>query len=208
MRFFVSNPGVWMPLIQHENASYGDIIMLPHLEESAQVATRIKPLEFYAHIAHWKPWKYVSKLDDDSFLDVETFYREYVLPLSRNQSRTIIGRCMKRPGDEYSYPGGQFYTISWEMVTLLAQLYTSNRIKDEHEDCLVGRLLYEAGEPFECLNLENPQSFDYDAGNVDKWAWSHNITNAKEAINPHKIKEDEMYLRIAEMYDGYGKKAV
>lgn len=48
--------------------------------------------------------------------------------------------------------------------------FIPSRITDEYEDCLVGRLLHEAGEPFECLELGNPRAFDYDEWEVDKWA--------------------------------------
>lgn len=61
-RFFLSNPGeLWLPLIQHENATYGDLIVLSDLEESKYVATHIKPLEFHKHIANsglsWDYWR-------------------------------------------------------------------------------------------------------------------------------------------------------
>ena len=51
-----------MPLIRHENATYGDLIVLPGVEETAKIATHIKPFEFYKHIARSKrSWMYVSK---------------------------------------------------------------------------------------------------------------------------------------------------
>ena len=51
-----------MPLIRHENATYGDLILLPGVEETAEIATHIKPFEFYKHVARSKrSWTYVSK---------------------------------------------------------------------------------------------------------------------------------------------------
>jgi beta-1,3-galactosyltransferase 1 len=209
MRFFLADAGeLWMPLIQHENATYGDLIVLPHLEESAQVATTIKQFEFFKYLAeHGSSWEFVSKLDDDSFVDAQAFYREFLLPqlAKPNRERVIIGRRMTHSNPEYVYAGGQFFTLSWEMVTLIARLYTSNPIKDEIDDVLLGRLLYEADEWFEFIELDNQRAFDYDEEGSDVWAWSHKVMEG--AINPHRLKDDETYLRVAAMYDSNGLKS-
>jgi beta-1,3-galactosyltransferase 1 len=209
MRFFISDPGeLWMPLIRHENETYGDLIMLPGLEESAQVATTIKQFEFFKYLAeHGSSWDFVSKLDDDSFLDAQSFYRTFLLPrlATLNHDRIIIGRLMTHSDPEYIYAGGQFFTLSWEMVTLVARLYTLNPIKDEIDDVLLGRLLYEANERFEFITLDNQRAFDYEEENDDVSAWSHKVMEG--AINPHRLKDDETYLRIAAMYDSNGLKS-
>jgi hypothetical protein len=210
MRFFLSDPGeVWMPLIQHENDTYGDLIVLPHLPETAQVATTIKQFEFFKYLAEsGSSWDFVSKLDDDSFVDARAFYQEFLLPRvpssKQNGERIVIGRHMTHSNPEYVYAGGQFFAISWEMVTLVARLYTLNPIKDEIDDVLLGRLLFEAGEDFEFINLNNQKAFDLDEENSDAWAWSHKVMEG--AINPHRLKDDETYLRVAGMYDSNGLK--
>ncbi len=200
-RFFVSNPGdLWRPLIQHENATYGDLIVLSDLEESKYVATHIKPLEFHKHIANsGLSWDYLAKLDDDSFLDAGTFYREFLLPdfqkaeQSQTPSRMMVARRLKRP--TYPAPGGQFYSISWELVDLISRLYTESDIEGETEDVLVGRLLFEANEPFDWVELNDTRAFDI----VEDL---HQV--GKMAINPHKMKDDETYLKVAQMYDSDG----
>jgi beta-1,3-galactosyltransferase 1 len=197
-----------MSLIQHENATYGDLIMLSHLEESAHVANTVKSIEFLSYLATCgSSWRYVSKLDDDSFLHVLSFYREFLHPQLDSQytNRTMIGRHMKHWNPDFEYPGGQFYTLSWELVLVLARLYSMNPITDEHEDVLNGILLHEAGEWFEFIALDNSKAFDYDEGNEDVWAWSHRVV--KGAINPHKLKDDDTYLKVAAMYDGNGVRA-
>ncbi|KAF2434173.1 hypothetical protein EJ08DRAFT_573453, partial [Tothia fuscella] len=230
-RFVISNPGpLWQPVIKHENATYGDIIMLPYLNETAHVANTVKTIEFLKHlISQFQKWSFVTKLDDDSFLDAHAFYEQYLHPrlsappitssdlddpLSSPLARTILARTLHR--GKYSYPGGQFYTMTWDMVSLLTKLHHENSIIDEHEDVMVGRLLYEAGESWNHVDLPNPVSFDYSdkdsMGNGSAWAkpdadlekWNHAV--GPGAINPHKMRDDETYLQVAACYDENGLK--
>jgi hypothetical protein len=227
-RFVISNPGsLWLPVIEAENATYGDIIMLSHLDESAQIANTVKSVEFLKYLTT-QPQKYafVTKLDDDSFLDSKTFHEQYLHPritaslysnptrepsVSSPMNRTILARTLHR--GKYSYPGGQFYTMTWDLVSLLSRLHDANRITDEHEDVMIGRLLFEAGEQWEHVDLPNPVSFDYgDRGTLEDssaWAsddvdlekWVHPV--GKGAINPHKMRDDETYLKVAAcFYEG------
>ena len=97
---------------------------------------------------------------------------------------------------EYSYPGGQFYTMSWDVIALLARLHDENPIDDEAEDVLVDSLSYEAGEKWDHVNLPNEVAFDYQevdlreegktfAGkNADLSKWKHAV--GLESLNPHR----------------------
>jgi hypothetical protein len=200
LRFVISNPGdIWLPVIQHENKTFGDIIMLSHLEETNHLANTIKSVECLKHIVHsGQKWQFVSKMDDDSFVALPTFYHHYLERLlledTATVGHTVIGRRLQgeRP---YPYPGGQFYTLSWETINAIVKQYETYPVSDEDEDVLIGRLLNEAGQTFDVTVLENPVAFDYDAENGDKWAWSHNIT--EESINPHRLKDDLLYLEVA-----------
>jgi hypothetical protein len=229
-RFVVANPGpLWLPVLIAENATFGDIIMLDHIDESARTANTIKSVEFLKHLTT-QPQKYsfVTKLDDDSFLDSKTFYEEYLhpriiatpqpssdleTPSSSPMNRTIFARTLHR--GKYSYPGGQFYTMTWDLVSLLAKLHTENPITDEHEDVMVGRLLFEAGEAWEHIDLPNPVSFDYgDKGAINGSAWAAEGADLEKwvhpvgqgAINPHKMRDDATYLSVAACYDERGLK--
>ncbi|KAK9384934.1 hypothetical protein V1515DRAFT_609949 [Lipomyces mesembrius] len=205
-RFVISDPGeLWAPLIRHENATYGDIIVLSHLNETAHIANTIKSMELFRYLVESGfHWQFVSKLDDDSFLDVSTFYRSFILPIldTRSHDLIIIGRRLTYRKPHFDYPGGQFYTLTWEMTTRLVHLYTLEPIADEHEDVLVGRLLDEAGVSWELVELDNPTAFDYDEKNTDVLANRHAVLAG--AINPHKMKDDETYLKVAAMYDSHG----
>ena len=175
--------------------------MLSHLEETGHLANTIKSVECLKHLVHsGERWQFVSKMDDDSFVAIPTFYRQYLEPLLREApattgpDHTVIGRRLQgeRP---YPYPGGQFYTLSWDMVNEIVKQYEAYPVDDEDEDVLIGRLLNEAGVTFDVTELENPVAFDYDAENDDMWAWSHNIK--EESINPHRLKTDTVYLDVA-----------
>lgn len=217
-----ANP-TWQAIIDAENDTYGDIIQLTHLEENSRIATTVKPIEFFKYLTTMASnpgnlpntlmgkWKYVSKMDDDSFLDARTFYRNYLLKL-QDQNRTLIARTI--PKDNYTIPAGQFYTMTYDMVPLLVNLYEHNSITNEEEDVLVGRLLHEGNEGWLHIDLPNPVAFDYaetqlrEAGkgfatkDADLSEASHAV--GPGAINPHKMKDDETYVKVAACFDENG----
>lgn len=199
------------------------MIVLSHLEESVHVATTIKPIEILKYFAEQtERWRFVSKIDDDSFIDATTFYTKYLAPLlltpenaTQSQLRTIIAR--KLSTNDFKFPGGQFYTMTWDLVELLSKLHRENPIQNEYEDLLVGRLLHEANEPWHLEILPNEVAFDYndDFGQVvdgqetawaaadgDLSAWVHGV--GLGAINPHKMKADEEYLKVAACFGTSG----
>jgi beta-1,3-galactosyltransferase 1 len=214
-RFVLANPGErWAAIVAQENATYGDLIVLPHLEESAGTANTVKSVEFFKYLTQQRQrWQFVSKVDDDSFINVPAFYTDFLAPLTihtevANNSRTAIARELEKDG--YKYPGGQFYTMTWDLVELLAALHRQKPITNEHEDVLVGRLLHEAHEPWDLVPLSNQSAFDYSSehtltvnGKETAWAaldadltlWSHGV--GAGAINPHKMRADDEYLKVA-----------
>jgi len=220
-RFVVSraaNP-TWQAIIDAENATYGDIVQLEHLEENGHVANTIKTIEFFKYLTRTRTsvglqtgnWKWVTKIDDDSFLDARTFHRDYLKPLD-DAKRTIIARTIHQPN--FTVPGGQFYTLSSDVVSLLAELQTETPILDEPEDVLVGRLLYDANEDWTHIDLPNHIAFDYEdtqlrekgkalaADDADLSGWNHAV--GPDAINPHKMRDDETYIKVASCFDEDG----
>jgi Galactosyltransferase len=218
-RFVISNPGpLWMPIIEQEMEQYNDIIMLPHLNETFWVANTIKTIEFFKElVGQGKNYTWVTKLDEDSWLDVPNFYRGWLLPReeSGNTSDTIIGRSLQY-SYPFKYPSGQFYTLSWDIVTLLVDLYEEHPIIDESEDVLVGMLLYKSNITTTMTELSPREAFNYKEGlargDGTPWAskkanldvWEHAV--GPGAINIHLLKWDEVFLQIAECYDKDGLK--
>jgi hypothetical protein len=224
-RFVLSNPGeLWSPIIAAENATHGDIIILPHLEEDSHTANTIKSIEFLKYLTSGETkYDFVSKLDDDSYLDAHTFFQNYLQPRiafdahkthseSSALNGTIIARTLRR--STWTYPGGQFYTMTWDIATLLSQLHTEHPINDEHEDVLVGRLLYQAGVEWKHSDLPNEVAFDFEERELrgdgsafakdgaDLGRWKHAV--GPKAVNPHKMKGDDEYLKVAACFDGEG----
>jgi hypothetical protein len=211
---------LWRPVITAENRTYGDIIVLEGLPENRHIANTIKTMEFFKRLLSInQQWTFVSKIDDDSFLNARAFWEIYLHPLVNqtepSRSRTIIGRNVTNWG--VNYPGGQFYTMTWDIVLVLASLQARFNITDTDEDLLVGKLLNAGREPWNFVTLPNPVAFDYDQNDAlnstTAWAkadstqdaWSHAL--GEEAINPHKMKEPETYLRVAACFDEMGLKA-
>jgi len=224
-RFVISDPGeLWAPIVAVENGTYGDIIILLNLEENEHTANTVKSAEFFKYITSGDTrYDFVSKLDDDSYLDAYNFYKNYLQPRivfdehktvseSSAMNRTIIGRTLHRGA--WTYPGGQFYTMSWDMVNLIAELHGNHPVSNEHEDVLIGRLLHEAGEEWHHTDLPNEVAFDYQEKDMrgdgtvfakdgaDLKGWKHAV--GPKAINPHKMKSDEEYLRVAACFDESG----
>ena len=278
-RFVLAQPSaLWQPLIQHENDTYGDLIVLEGLEESAEVANSIKSVEFLKHIVDKaasegveRPWEFVSKIDDDSFLSAERFYQEFIIPhLSpppstpppsspghqpsavattpeqddhgnndRVSNGTLIARRLIRPYRPFSTPGGQFYTLSWDLVRLVVDTYTKEinnpdtttttttttsssftnttatppdilpPLAELAEDVLIGRLLYDAKASFEFVDLDDATAFDISddgsgtLGRLGKDKVDLGPMDGR-ALNPHKMKDDDMYLTVAGLFDKDG----
>lgn len=224
-RFVLANPGeLWSPVIAAENATYGDLIILSDLKEDAYMANTIKSIEFLKYLTTGNTsYDFVTKIDEDSYLDAHNFWKTYLQPRivsdaqtikveSSALTRTIIARTLRR--STWTFPGGQFYTMTWDLAVLLSQLHAKHPIIDEYEDVLVGRLLHEAQVEWQHIDLPNEIAFDFEEKNLrgdgtafakdgaDLNGWKHGV--ARGSVNPHKMKEDEEYLRVAACFDEKG----
>lgn len=221
--FFMNNPtDTYRALIEHENATYGDIIVLDHLVEEPGPNKTVKPAELYKKLVReGQRYNWVTKMDDDSWIDVPNFIEQYLKP-HWNHNTTIIARELinSNPDDQtvwetgFNWPGGQFYAISWDFVELVAKLHEEHFVTNDHEDRLITRLLYDAKIPYNFVRLENPVAFDWGpaqgtkegilAGEKDDLTkWVHPV--GPGAINPHKMKTDQQYMKVAALYDEYGQ---
>jgi hypothetical protein len=102
-RFVITRPAPdWIQVIAAESEAYGDIIILPHLEENHYVANHAKSIEFFKWLAaQGHDWQFVSKIDDDCFVDPFAFWTEYLKPLSARMAetselRTVVARKLTR----------------------------------------------------------------------------------------------------------------
>jgi hypothetical protein len=203
-RFVICRPSEeYSPIIEAENNTYGDLIVLSHLEENFHTAATIKPMEFFRYLkANNMSYTYVSRIDDDGFLNVPGFWDEYLYPNLADPRRVIIARDTYPMKLQTPFPGGQFYTMSWDLMNLLIRLYDKNPIITENDDLIFGHLMTDAQEKYKLIDLFCYKAFDYNPYVSDVNRWEHMVT--KSAINPHKLKKKEVYLEVASMFDENG----
>ncbi|KAF1990571.1 glycosyltransferase family 31 protein [Aulographum hederae CBS 113979] len=260
-RFVLAEPSAkeWWMLLKAENETYGDLIVLEGLEESAHVANTIKTIEFFRWLTGGEKLAKVEEKKDETASDKERkekersgkdkkiqmhsrtnatrFWDQYLQPLldsaakttddeqteaendlsSRASSsslqgpnRTIVAKSMTNYANT-RYPGGQFYTLTADLVALLPMLYNTNPKDWVDEDLLVGELLQDAQVEWEMVGIPNRQAFDvtypYDGpkatGEESEDEGIHWV--GEGAINPHKMKGDDMYLEVAGLFgeDGF-----
>lgn len=230
MKFVLSNPDPdWDDIIAAENATHGDLIVLHHLEENAHTANTIKTVEFFKHLTlneeQTKRWTFISKVDDDSYLDAKTFYNQYLQPLMTHNSSVVmldediptvpaivIGKKLHLQETTFNYPSGQFYTLTWDMAMLMSTMQLKHNITTD-EDVLVGQLLSLSEVPYTLIRLPYWEAHEirWGAGvKVDGretvWAdekdnlntWTHSI--GPSSINPHRMKDDKGYMMVAACY--------
>jgi hypothetical protein len=201
MRFILASAGEeLMPIIEAENATYGDLIMLSHLTDSKELGMKSKEIDFFQWLVQsGMSFKFVSKLDDDSYLDATGFYNHFLEPLQQREEKDgniMIARKLMWWNPEFPYPGGQFYTLSWSLAEALAQGYATDPARDDYADLLVGRLLYDTKVEFEFIEMDNSVAFDYDPNNPDKISGSHSITQG--SLNPHQLKDNNVFMQVAQ----------
>ena len=207
-RFILANPGIeWYDVITAENNTHGDLIMLDHLTEGKALGMMTKEIDFALWLVEsGRQYNFVSKLDDDSYLDGNAFYDEYLSHRVEQglqptvEESVIIGRHMGRDGfisEQYPfpYPGGQFWTMSWPVISALARQYNTSSTRAHWADVLIGKLLDEAGTEFNFVDMPHSEAFEYREDIDDEEEWEHVITS--KSMNPHLLKEDELYLKVA-----------
>ena len=127
----------WAPLIDAEIATYGDILVLEDfIPDDNETANHIKFLALCDHLAReekkaGRRYEFVSKVDDDNWLNVRPFYDTFIAPRlpggqkHERDSLTVIGRPMNW-GKPFTYTSGRMYTISWRVLELLGSKYAAD----------------------------------------------------------------------------------
>ena len=92
-------------------------------------------------------------------------------------------------------PGGQFYTLSWDLVHIVAEAHHKHPIVNVTEDRLSSGSLYQAAARFDLVQLGDCRAFHVkDAFNrLNQEMVDLGPINCA-AINRYKMKTDEMYL--------------
>ena len=111
-RFFVGRVEPrYQRFIEYENTQHGDIISLPWIDDIPTVVNSIKPAECFEYIYNNNMYHtFVSKLDDDAFLNVPEFWRDYLGPRLETPggSYLIAKNVTSSLHVPYLVPGGSF----------------------------------------------------------------------------------------------------
>lgn len=227
-RFVISNPGPqWTETVRQENKTFGDMIVLDHLEETDFTANTIKTLEFYKWLLanSTKKYQYVSKMDTDLWLNARAFWERFLLPrlaeedgqLKATASRTVLGQLYYSPPHKVVFPHGSMYTVTWDMVELLVSLQEKHHVI-AGEDLTMAILLLKAKEMATVVNFKGSEKFDYDDGDTrrqEDTAWAQNTTVPSSAAHAlygddiiaiHQLKSDKIWIKVAKCFDEKGIK--
>uniref|UniRef100_L2FZY6 Hexosyltransferase n=2 Tax=Colletotrichum fructicola (strain Nara gc5) TaxID=1213859 RepID=L2FZY6_COLFN len=229
-RFVVSNPGPrWMKVVSRENNTFGDMIVLDHIQEDDVTANTIKTLEFYKWLVN-KSLKYdlVSKMDTDLWLNARGFWDRFLQPrLSMNNesgrfestiNRTVIGELYYSKYWDLTFPHGAMYTVTWDMVELLSSLQEKFKVVTG-EDMAVGTLMLKGRERASFINFKGSEKFDYDDRDARQdgsaWARKHTHPNSidhalveDDPIAVHQLKDEAYWFKVANCFDEDGVKAM
>lgn len=204
-RFVIcSPPPQWIDAVRLENSTFGDMIILDHLQEDDVTANTIKTIEMYQWlIDHDQQYDFVSKMDTDVFFNARGFYDRFLRPRLSNSTivgspsssgsshsrlhatvdRTVIGELYYSHVYDLVFPHGAMYTFTWDMVETLAALQREYQVVTG-EDMTLAMLLLKAHHVVKFINFRGTEKFDYDPRDTrgDGTAW------ARKSTHPNAIK--------------------
>ena len=225
-RFVVSNPGPnWTEIVAMENRTFGDMIVLDHLQEDHITANTVKTLELYKWLlGQNRTYEFVSKIDTDLWLNARGFWDRFLVPrLSINEEgrvtsaveRTIIGQ-LYYSNKGLTFPHGSIYTVTWDIVELLVELQNQFNVVVP-EDMAVGLLMLKGRQTVNFVNFRGTEKFDYADGDSrqDGTAWARKATHSQgslhalsgeDVIAVHQLKDKALWFKVAECFDESGLK--
>jgi len=195
----------WSHSIEKENRTYGDLVRLENVQSGAKEAYTTKTIEYFKHLvaeagSGGRSYDFVSKIDDDVFLVASKFFADYLAPRLHPTpaTRTLIARWMRKTR-RYPWPQGSFYTLSWDMILLLAQSHTQSPLFDLPEDVMVGEVLGREQLKYDFVKLDNKRAFDVAGPDTHPPG-----VVAEEAVAPHMLKDDGLYQQVASLFGESG----
>ncbi|KAK4694827.1 hypothetical protein P7C71_g2818, partial [Lecanoromycetidae sp. Uapishka_2] len=215
--FAMSRPPVeWAQMLEQENKTYGDMLIIDALEDNEWTAKHTKPLELLKLLSQggWKgrSWDFVSKTDEDSWIYPNGFFEDYLRPMIERRDTHPINRIMM--GMPLTYcakdlsPAGGFETFSWDLVQLLPELRERHGYDSEWEDCQPAIYLEKADVEYNFISIEAERAFDIIKENfhgktpeIDDLGPVEELTGA---VYIHRLKSDEEWLRAAALFDENG----
>ena len=208
-------------MIKKENDTFGDILLLDDMKDTAWTANHIKPFEFFKKVTDngWKgrTYDFVSKVDQDSFVDPVRTWNKYLKGRMRVSGIEKDRLMLSMPHEafcECPSPQGGFYTLSWDLAKLIAGLYDGMEKPEDigQEDCMVGRFPTDAGEQYEFMSMDGEESFDVigEKGSAIARDWSKDqverghLEELENVVFLHQMKEEWKWLAVKDLFDEDG----
>lgn len=227
-RFVVSNPGQqWTEAVAGENRTYGDMIVLDNIAEDDVTANTVKTLEFYKGLVrNGLRYEFVSKMDTDLWLNARGFWDRFIVPRMTKSSldghfvsivnNTVIGELYYSKTYDLVFPHGAMYTMTWDMVELLASLQEEFQVVTG-EDMATAVLMLKGRQKSNFVNFKGTEKFDYDDSDTrgDGTAWARRQTHpnstyhalvGEEPIAVHQLKDERLWNKVADCFDQNGIK--
>lgn len=227
-RFVVSNPGQrWTEAVASENRTYGDMIVLDNIAEDDVTANTVKTLELYKWlIRSGVRYEFVSKIDTDLWLNARGFWDRFLVPRMTKSSldgrlvstvnNTVIGELSYSKFYDLVFPQGAMYTMTWDMVELLASLQETFQVVTG-EDMATAVLMLKGRQKANFVNFKGTEKFDYDDADTrgDGTAWARSKTHpnatyhaliAEEPIAVHQLKDERLWNIVSDCFDQNGIK--
>jgi hypothetical protein len=224
MRFVVSNPGPqWTNVVIYENRTYGDMIVLDHLQEDDVTANTVKTLQFYKWLLQQeRKYEYVAKTDTDVWVNLAGFWDRFISPRLASENgtlvatvdRTVIADLAYRPSGDLVYPLGSMYTVTWDMVVLLVSLQSRFNIITG-EDMAVGVLMRKGRQRANFVNFRGTEKFNFDPKDARQRdsPWARTRTHpysgwhamyGDQVIAVHELKKEEVFQSVGGCFNEHG----
>jgi len=221
--FIIANPEPkWKESIIYENRTFGDIVILDKIPDDDVTAHTIKTFEFYKWLlGSGRRYEFVTKLDADIWLNARGFYDRFLAPriskwdgpAKATVKQTVIGELFYDKKSDLVYPHHSMYTLTWDMVELLARLQDKFHLVTG-EDMAISLLLLRDKQRPTFVNFRGREKFDFDEddarGDGTAWAREHTQVDAikhavtDEAIAIRNLKDSNSWQRVAACFDEKG----
>jgi hypothetical protein len=190
-----SPPPAYRTALKYENDTYGDLIFLENVPDTRDIARSIKLLEFYKYVEESLPvYKYVGKLDTDSFVNIAGLMKNYFNETVDNLDLASIGAVVRL--GKLSWPQGGFFMFTYKLMIFVNRMYSLVPRTVYEEDFQIGWYLNDAGVNYTFVELPSGQvAFD----------WNDHFRDIfNDTIRIHELKKETDYMNIANCFDASG----
>jgi hypothetical protein len=186
--------------IQFENKTFGDIIILKNYTDSRLNARSTKPFVFFKHVEeNMSPYKYVAKLDSDTFLNIHGLWDKYFTKTIQDYDFGLIALFIQKVG-VFDWPQGAFEAVSWKAMLMTNRFYQYAPRSAEEEDIQISWFFYDAEIKIKQIEFTTSSSYDFRLGST--WSWLSDVN--PDALRIHELKTDQDYLNVARCFTPEG----